>query len=147
MSKKNKKPVPTSSQSDLSFSLGKLYKRITTTQPSTIAVTAVVIGLAIFLFGGGLFTLTRENILPSFYDSANNVFYFLYPDVSDQFISDTVIAVILYGMGFVGLISIYQSTKNAYKPRQAYMLLIVGIALVLLSYIFLEGSILAKSNQ
>ena len=147
MSNKNKKPAPTSSQSDLSFSLSKLYKRITTTQPSNLAINAVVIGFVIFLFGGGLFGITRENILPSYYDSTNNVFYFLYPDVSDQFISDTVIAVILYGMGFVGLISIYQSTKNAYKPRQAYMLLIVGITLVLLSYIFLEGSILAKSSQ
>jgi hypothetical protein len=55
--------------------------------------------------------------------------------------------VILYALGFMGLISIYQSSKSAYKPRQAYMLLVIGVALLLLSYIFLEGSILYKLNQ
>lgn len=112
-----------------------------------MALTLVVIGFSIFLFGGGLFTITAEDILPSWYNSQTGEFLFLYPDMSNQFVSDTVIAVILYGMGFAGLITIYQSTKSAYKPRQAYMLLIVGVTLVLLSYIFLEGSIAAKSSS
>ena len=30
-------------------------------------------------------------------------------------------------LGFVGLLAIYQSTKSAYKPRQAYMLLVIGV--------------------
>jgi len=39
---------------------------------------------------------------------------------------------------------IYQSTKYVYKPRQAYMMMIVGIVLLLLAYIFLEASIQIK---
>ncbi len=145
MSKKNKKPVP-SSQSNLSFSLSRWYRKVVTTKPSTFIITAVIIGFAIFLFGGGLFSLTRENILPSWYNSNTGTFYFLYPDISDQFISDTVISVMLYSLGFIGLVSIYQSSKSAYKPRQAYMMLIIGVSLVLLSYIFLEGAIAFKAN-
>jgi|WetSurMetagenome_2_1015567.scaffolds.fasta_scaffold966541_1 hypothetical protein len=147
MSKKDKKPAkpaPTTTQSSLSFSLSKWYKKVSTTQPSTLIITAGFIGYALFLFGGGLFTITSSDILPSaFY---NDKFYFLYPDISNQFISDTAISVILYLLGFVGLLSIYQSTKSAYKPRQAYMLMIVGVSLVLLSYIFLEGAINFKAN-
>jgi hypothetical protein len=36
---------------------------------------------------------------------------------------------------------VYQSSKSAYKPRQAYMMLVVGVTFLLLAYLFLEGSI------
>ena len=143
MSKKIKKNT-SDTASSLSFSLSRWYRRISTTQPSAFIITAIVIGYAIFLFGGGLFTIINRP-LPSAY--FNNKFYFLYPDIGNQFISDTAISVILYALGFIGLISIYQSTKSAYKPRQAYMMLAIGIALLLLSYIFLEGSIQFKLNR
>jgi len=52
----------------------------------------------------------------------------------------------LYGFGFLGLFTIYQSTKSAYNPRQAYMMLIIGVTFLLISYIFLEGSINFKET-
>jgi hypothetical protein len=127
----------------MSFSLSRWFRKISTNAPSAFIVTAVGISYAIFLFGGGLYTLINQP-QPSAY--VNNQFYFLYPDISSQFISDTLISVTLYVLGFFGLFSIYQSTKSAYKPRQAYMLLIVGVALLLLSYVFLEASIEFKST-
>ncbi|HYA78483.1 MAG TPA: hypothetical protein VEF91_07175 [Verrucomicrobiae bacterium] len=97
----------------------------------------------VFLFGGGLYTLiTRPP--PSAY--VNGVFYFLYPSLSSQFISDTLIAALLYGFGFLGLFVIYQSTKSAYNPRQAYMMLVIGVAFLLMSYIFLEAAISFKAS-
>ena len=83
--------------------------------------------------------------LPSAYVSGR--FYFLYPDLSYQFISDTVIAALLYVIGFIGILAIYQSTKYAYKPRQAYMMLVIGVALLFLAYVFLEDSILIKLGR
>ena len=62
--------------------------------------------------------------LPSIY--YNSKFYFLYPELSQQFLFDTVIAGVLYVVGFIGLLSIYQSSKHAYNPRQAYMTMIIG---------------------
>jgi len=53
----------------------------------------------------------------------------------------------LYAIGFVGLLAIYQSTKYAYKPRQAYMMMVIGVALLLLAYIFLEDVILIKLGR
>jgi hypothetical protein len=46
-----------------------------------------------------------------------------------------------FALGVIGLLTMYQSTKYVYKPRQAYMMLMMGIVLVLLAYIFLEASI------
>jgi hypothetical protein len=131
------------SSSSMSFSLSRWFRKISTNAPTAFLVMAVGISYAIFLFGGGLYTLINHPS-PSAY--VNNQFYFLYPDLSSQFISDTLISVILYALGFVGLLAIYQSSKSAYKPRQAYMLLIIGVTLLLLSYVFLEGSIAFKAN-
>ncbi|HMK94142.1 MAG TPA: hypothetical protein VK536_01955 [Candidatus Limnocylindrales bacterium] len=129
--------------SDVSFSMSRWFRRISTTTPSTLVFTIVGIGYSLFLFAGGLYTLiTKPN--PAYVSSS--VIYFLYPSISGQFVSDTIIAFILYLFGFVGLLAIYQSTKNAYKPRQAYMLLIVGVTFLLLSYIFLEGAISFKTS-
>jgi hypothetical protein len=137
------KPTPTTTQSSLSFSLSKWFKKVLTTHPSSLIITVVFIGYALFLFGGGLYTITTEGILPSLY--YNDKFYLLYPDISSQFISDTVVSMMLYLMGFAGLLTIYQSTKNFKNPRQAYMLMIIGVSLVLLSYIFIESAINFKN--
>jgi hypothetical protein len=131
------------SSDNVSFSLSRWFRRVSTHAPSAALITIVGISYAIFIFGGGLFTLINHP-LPSAY--VNGVFYFLYPDISSQFVADTLISVTLYAIGFMGLLAIYQSTKSAYKPRQAYMLLVIGVALLLLSYVFLEGSISFKTN-
>ena len=71
-------------------------------------------------------------------------FLFLYPQLSEQFITDSIIATILYSLGIIGVISMYQSTKYVYKPRQAYMMFLMGIVLLLITYIFLETAIQIK---
>jgi hypothetical protein len=138
MSKKVKKGA-----SSASFSMGRWFRRISTSKPSTFAITAIVISYTVFLFGGGLLTLITRP-LPSAYFGGK--FYFLYPELGQQFISDTVISVMLYAMGFAGLLAIYQSTKYAYKPRQAYMMVVIGATLLLLAYIFIEVAIGVKQG-
>ena len=139
MSKKVKK-----SASSMSFSLSRWFRRISTAKPSSFAITIIVISYAVFLFGGGLYTIITQPLPAVYYGQR---FLFLYPELGSQFISDTVIAVMLYAIGFVGLLTIYQSTKYAYKPRQAYMMLVVGVTLLLLAYIFLEAAILIKLGR
>ncbi len=129
--------------SDVSFGLSRLFRRIQTTTPSLLILTIAGIGYSVFLFGGGLYTLITH---PATAYLGESTIYFLYPNISGQFVSDTIIACILYAFGFAGLFVIYQSTKSAYKPRQAYMLLIIGVTFLLLAYIFLEGSIRFKET-
>jgi len=110
---------------------------------SITILTVAGLAYSIFIFGGGLYTLILRPI-PAYISGSQ--FFFVYPGISQQFISDTVVSAILYALGFVGLLIIYQSSKSAYKPRQAYMMLVVGVALLFLSYIFLEGVINFKST-
>jgi len=128
---------------EMSFSLSRWFRKATTNAPVITVVTVLGLAYGIFLFGGGLYALI-EQPPPSIY--YNNQFYFLAPDISSQFGGDTIISVALYALGFFGLLAMYQSTKSAYKPRQAYMLMIVGVTFVLLSYIFLEGAISIKGG-
>ena len=130
--------------SSASFSLSRWFEKISTTRPSSLVTSIIIISYAIFLFGGGLYTIISSP-LPAYYTGKG--FLFLYPDIGQQFISDSIIAIMLYALGFAGLLAIYQSTKYAYKPRQAYMMLVIGIALLLLAYIFLEDAILIKLNR
>ena len=136
MSKKAKRRA-----AETSFSFSRWFRKISTARPSSFIISIIVIAYAVFLFGGGLYTLISSP-LPAFYTGKS--FIFLYPDLGQQFISDSIIAIMLYGIGFAGLLAIYQSTKYAYKPRQAYMMLVIGVTLLLLAYIFIEDAIQIK---
>lgn len=126
--------------SSLASSFERWLNKISSIRPSSLTITLIVIAYAIFLFGGGLFTI----IVPIFPPYINNNFLFIYPELASQFISDTLIAATLYVMGFAGLMALYQSTKYAYKPRQAYMTAIIGVSLLLMAYIFLESILAIK---
>jgi hypothetical protein len=136
MSRKVKRSV-----SSLSFSVNRLYRTITTAKPSNLLLPTVAIAFSIFLFAGGLYDLIQRPYAAIFY---NNKFYFLNPYLSQQFLSDSIVAATLFSLGVIGVIMIYQSTRYAYKPRQAYMMLIVGLVLTLMAYIFLEATIQIK---
>ncbi|MFA5365750.1 MAG: hypothetical protein WC325_11270 [Candidatus Bathyarchaeia archaeon] len=127
--------------SSLSFSLSRWFSKISTMKPSTTILTIVTISGAMLLFGGLVYDIVNAPISSAY---ANNKFYFLYPGLSEQFIFDTVISVTLYALGFIGLLAVYQSSKHAYNPRQAYMTLSIAATLVLLTYIFLEYFIRLK---
>jgi len=136
VSRKVKKKV-----SSLPYSINRFYRKISTAKPSTLILSAIAIAIAVFLFGGGLYTIIMKP-LPSVYYGGR--FLFLYPQLSEQFVTDSVIAMILYSLGIIGLILTYQSTKYAYKPRQAYMMFVVGTVLIFTAYILLETTINIK---
>ncbi len=134
--------------SSMSFSLSRWFNKISTAKPSSLIISIIIIAYAIFLFGGGIYTIVAQPLVYAYY---GNNFYFIYSRLltgsnalGEQFGAETIISNALYAMGFVGLLAIYQSTKYAYKPRQAYMMLVVGVSLLLLAYIFLEFVIDAK---
>jgi hypothetical protein len=138
MSKAVKKRV-----SSMSYSFNSVYRRISSMEPSTLALSIIAIAIAVFLFGGGIYDLIMTPY-PAVYSSSSGAFVLVDPRLSEQFISDSIVATMLYALGTVGLIAIYQSTKYAYKPRQAYMTFLIGFVLLFLSYIFIEATIHIK---
>jgi len=124
-----------SGASSLSFSLDRFYRRVTTARPSNLLIQLSAIAFGVFLFAGGIYDLI-ERPLSAVYNG--NGFVWINPYLTQQFVSESIVAVTLYSMGAIGLLAVYQSTKYVYKPRQAYMMLILGLSLVLMAYIFLE---------
>jgi hypothetical protein len=137
MSKKVKRKTASAS-----FSLSRWFRKLSSSKPSSMTFIIIVVAFTVFLFGGGLFTIIEQPPIAIYTQQGR--FLFLYPDINGQFVMDTFMSGMLYALGLVGLLLMYRSTKNAFKPRQAYMGMIVGVSLILLAYIFLEGSILAK---
>ncbi|MEM3153822.1 MAG: hypothetical protein QXK47_00870 [Candidatus Bathyarchaeia archaeon] len=120
----------------LSYSLQKLYTKISSAKPSPFALAVIAMAVAIFLYGGGLHLIIVKP-LPAVYYGGR--FLFVYPQLSEQWISDSLIAMILFAMGVAGALFIYQSTKYAYKPRQAYLTFMIGAILLFMAYISLEA--------
>ena len=136
MSKKVKKQA-----SSMSFGMSRWFRRLSTSKPSAMTFMLVVIGFCTFLLAGGLLTAITQ---PPIAVYTGTQFFFLYPAIDGQFVMDTIFSAMLYVMGLAGLLLVYRSTKSAYKPRQAYMGMVIGVTLILLAYLFLEGSILSK---
>ena len=127
--------------SSLSFSVNRLYRTITNAKPSNLLIPTVAVAFAVFLFAGGVYDLIQRPLAAVYY---NNQFLFLNPYLTEQFVSDSILAAIMYSMGVIGLITVYQSTRSVYKPRQAYLMLIIGLALTFMAYIFLQVVIQIK---
>jgi hypothetical protein len=121
--------------------MDRFYHRVSTAKPSTLILSIVATAIAIFLLGGGLYNIIMKP-LPAVYYGGR--FIFLYPRLSEQFVTDSIVATTLYALGIVGLIAMYQSTKYAYKPRQAYIMFLGGVVLLFIAYIFLEAAIKIK---
>src|SRR4030042_2394824 len=113
VSKKIKK-----SASSMSFSLSRRFRKISTARPSSFVISIIVISYAVFLFGGGLYTVISSP-LPAYYTGKG--FIFLYPELGSQFVSDTVIAVMLYAIGFIGLLGVFKSKKYPFNPSTAHI--------------------------
>ena len=129
--------------SSLNFSLQKVYWKILTAKPSTFATAVIIVAASLFLLGGGIYDLMEKPLLLIVAAGGRIITYYPY-SLNEQFLVESVIVMIIYTLAVVGFLIAYQSTKYAYRSRQAYRLLLVGCVLVVIAYIFIERSLLAR---
>jgi hypothetical protein len=132
--------------SSFTFWLQKTYERILTSKPSLFLVGISAGTLALFLLGGGIYSIMNPDfsVPPAGIFAGTRIFVF-YPSLSIQFIFIETLLVMIFGaIGFAGLLIAYRSTKYAYNPRQAYRFLLVGCVLLLIGYILIERGLLLK---
>lgn len=129
--------------SSLAFFMQKAYWKMVTTKPSIFVIAVLAVATSIFLLGGGIYDLLEKPLLAIIQTGGRIVVYYPYA-INDQFLVESVIIMVAYAIGVVGLILTYQSTKYVYRPRQAFILLLVGCILIIISYIFTEQSLLAR---
>lgn len=127
--------------SSLEFLLRRVYRRTITAKPSIFVVTAFLVSFLLFLLSGGIYEVFVKP--PPVLASGGSIL-FLYPHVHEQSGFEFFLILPSFAMGAVGLFLMYQSTKYAYKPRQAYMLLFTGVVLLIIAYIYIENGLWGK---
>ncbi|MEM2922343.1 MAG: hypothetical protein QXF26_08530 [Candidatus Bathyarchaeia archaeon] len=97
----------------------------------TLVAYIAVAAFTIFVISGGIFNVLEKPlaILPR-----GSGWTFIYRgSIHLQTLNESIIAAIIYFMGVVGLYILLQSTKLVYRPRQAYLALIIGLLVTLIS--------------
>jgi hypothetical protein len=122
--------------SSTSYYVQKAYWKVVTAKPSTILIATLAIAASIFLLGGGIYDIIEQPIV-AFISGGRIIPY--YPQaLNEQLLGESIASMILYSLGTSGLILMYQSTKYAYNPREAFTTLLIGLALLLIGWGLVE---------
>jgi len=124
------------------YTARKTYQKITTAKPSFFLVAAVVTGFSIFLLGGGVYDILEKPLLGI--PVGTRILFFYPGTLSEQTVLDSMFAMTSYFFGVLGILLMYQSTKYAYRPRQAFMLLLMGAVFFLMAYFLMENLVYQK---
>ncbi len=135
--KKNLSRKAKKGASSLSYYLQKAYWKIVTLKPSTVLLAALAVAASIFLLGGGIYDILEQPIV-AFVGSGGRIIPYYPQALNEQLLGESIASMILYSMGISGLILMYQSTKYAYSPREAFTTLLIGFILLLIGWILVE---------
>ncbi len=102
--------------------------RISQLQPSTTLLLVVLMGFTVFILGGGVYDIMER-------PSQEILFY---PGMSDQFLNESLIFMLILVMGMTGGLLAYRSTRLTYRPREAKMFLLIGLALLVVAFLGTE---------
>jgi len=129
--------------SSLAFFVQKAYGKIIIAKPSIFFIAVIAVATCVFLLGGGIYDFLEKPYWAIFQTSGAIIVYYPY-SINEQFLMESIVVMVGYAIGVLGFLLTYQSTKYAYRPRQAYILLLMGCVLVITAYIFIENSLLAR---
>ena len=106
--------------------------RFTFSRPSLSLITLVLLTITVFILGGGVYDVleTPLAVLPT---PGNPIFY--YPGLTEQLLNESIIFILFLIMGIAGGYLAYRSTRYAYRPREARMFLLIGLALMIVAFL------------
>lgn len=108
-----------------------------TLKPSTFILAALAIATSIFLLGGGIYDIIEQPII-AFISSGGRIIPYYPQALNDQLLGESIASMVLYFFGVIGLLLMYQSTKYANNPRQAYTMILMGLLLLLIGWLLIE---------
>ena len=114
-----------------------------TAKPSLVVIALILIAASVFLLGGGVYDLLERPLVAVFQSGGTFISFYPYA-LNEQLLIESISTMTFYTIGVAGFLLAYQSTKYAYRPRQAFILLLVGSVLIVVAYIFIERSLLTK---
>jgi len=111
-------------------------------KPSTTVLTIIILAFVGFVLAGGIYDITNNPI--ALLSSSNGYSVLISGTLGEQTLNESLIAAFLYLLGLVGLYMLLRSTRYAYRPRNAYLLLILGTLTTLLVVFYSTSLIDAK---
>lgn len=121
------------------------FQRAMAMKPSTTVTVAIAIMFAIFILAGGVYDILEKPLALLPRPGAQQGWTFLFAgNVHMQTLNESILAAMLYFLGVVGLYLLLRSTRLAYYPRQAYLLLIIGLVITALSVYYTTNMLQQK---
>ncbi|MBD3255431.1 MAG: hypothetical protein GF383_10075 [Candidatus Lokiarchaeota archaeon] len=121
----------------------KLRGRSLTMPSPSKALGLVAIYIILFVLQTGIVYLLYREPPALGADSAGDPI-FLYPSVHDSFIVEGIVASILLFLCSTGFLLIYQASKHSYNRKLAIRILVIGIIMILSTFIALQYIIAEK---
>jgi hypothetical protein len=103
---------------------------------------ATVLAFVGATLAGGIYDLLEHPA--SFLSTSTGVSEIIKGNLGQQTLTESLIAGLLYFLGLGGLYVLLRSMRFAYRPRNAYFLLILGTITTLTVVLYSHASIIAK---
>ena len=128
---------------NISYSLhlsgGPSTRRI---KPSTTLTIIIALAIVGFILAGGVYDLLEHPI--SLLPTPSGYSVLISGTLGEQTLNESLIAGFLYMLGLGGLYMLLRSTRFAYRPRNAYLLLMIGTFTVLMVVYYSNALMSAK---
>lgn len=127
---------------NLGYSMRILRMPRARTGPYTTVALIVILAFVGFILAGGIYDLLAHPI--SLLPTPTGYSVLIQGTLGQQTLNESLIAAFLYMLGLGGLYMLLRSTRFAYRPRDAYLLLILGTVTVLLVVFYSNALITQK---
>jgi hypothetical protein len=127
---------------NLGYSLRIFRGPTTRRKPSTTVLLILILGFVGFILAGGIYDILERPI--SLLPTTSGYSVLIKGTLGQQTLNESLIAAFLYMLGLGGLYMLLRSTRFAYRPRNAYLLLILGTITVLMVVFYSNALITQK---
>jgi hypothetical protein len=111
-------------------------------KPSTTVSIIIALAFVCFVLAGGVYDILEHPI--SLLPTTSGYSVLIRGTLGQQTLNESLIAAFLYMLGLGGLYMLLRSTRFAYRPRNAYMLLIIGTITVLVVAYYSNALMISK---
>ena len=120
-------------------------RRIVLPTPSKALGLAAIYAILFILQTGVVYLVYREP--PALGADSQGDPIFLYPGIQDSFIVEGIVASILIFTASTGFLLLYQASKYSYNRKLALRIMVIGMFMIVISYVFLQYMIAVKLGE
>lgn len=119
--------------------------RISLPMPARSLSIVTILVVLFILQTGVVYLIVREPLALGATQSGDPLF--IYPDLHESFIMEGIVASFLILLCSIGFIMLYQASKYVYNKKMAWWILIIGVVMILITFIMLQYIIDLKVPQ